>query len=196
MRTKECCASRLQVPSGFPGDPVPCRVRIVSLAPVLSHEDSMRALFRVADDEHDNYKLLWQPPPEHPDGRPRWLMVRGVPQDEPPKLLSLIAFDALCKEEGSGAASLADSDVGAALLDATRLAANFHIKGKKKHTIMSEDTVESCIRVNRLSGPFGHLHPGHRFSQYRAKVSCTTCIMINAHITHITYAGPTHARHT
>jgi len=111
----------------------PCRVRVVTMAAVITHKESMLALFRLADDkEHGNYKLLWQPPPRAEDGRPRWLLVRGVAAGEEPKLLSLIAFDALC----CGRAERRDHEVASALLDCTRRAAPWHKSGATQATLM------------------------------------------------------------
>ena len=158
-------AERLQLPSGIPQASL-CRVRIVTIRAIISHSESMSALFRVADDEHMNYKLLWEPPPEAADHRPRWLLVRGVAEGEEPKLLSLIAFDAL----SNPIKRVPENEIAAALLDATRHAAIFHGHGTSRDNLMAANTVESCIRVNRVSGPFGHLEVGQHFSAYRAKV--------------------------
>ena len=155
-------------------------LRVISSDDVLSREQELELFFRAADPpEHDKYRVLWRP---HDGEGEKWLLVRstGWGGDEP-KALSLIRWNALrgCAEGTS------DHELGAAFVDCVRRAAGFHQRrmkhkgskeesaaqsNKKVENVMEGPTPESAIRVNRVSGPFGHLAEGTMFSAARAQV--------------------------
>ena len=184
----ELNAPRLDTATGLVGPPRPLSLRVVTVDEVLTREQELELFFRAADPPaHDKYLVLWQPH-SAPDFRCRWLLVRstgwrgrGDARDEP-KALSLIHWNALrgCAEVHTG-----DHELGAALLDCVRRAAGFHKRRhrpwdtstesaaqsyKKPSNTMKGPTPETSIRVNRVSGPFGHLEEGASFRAVCAKV--------------------------
>ena len=117
--------------------------------------------------------MVWRPPawpPEATRQEPRWTVIIGLlPPPEEPKALSIISW-----RELDGVAVEHDvRTVGMAFLDCMRAAAGFHKEGPSKANIVDGETtiVDSSIRVNRVSGPFGHPQPG---SSFRATASLAT----------------------
>lgn len=150
-----------------------CVVQIITLDTVLTREEELRFRYRGADSpEHENYRVVWRPPawpPEVTRNEPRWTLVRGRIPGEEPKALSLIWWRKL-----DGVAVEHDlRSVGMAFLDCVRAASSFHKEGPSKANILDGKTtiVDSSIRVNRVSGPFGHPQPG---SSFRATASLVT----------------------
>lgn len=181
----ELDAPRLDAVTGIMAGTRPVSVRVLSVDEVLTREQELELMYRAADPPaHDQYAVMWQPhaaPPEHD----RWLLVRstgwsgrdGHVSDEP-RALSLVNWNVLrgcC--DGTG-----EHELGAALLDCVRLAASFHRRqrcgpddtlaqsNKTPSNVMRGPTPHSCIRVNRVSGPFGHLVEGMSFEAARARV--------------------------
>ena len=154
-------------------------LRIISVDAALSREEELRMFYRAADPPvHDKYHVLWRP---HVADAERWQLVRSTGWDgDEPKALSLIRWNVLrgCAERSS------DHELGAALIDCVRRAAGLHTRrkaegstselsgqtNKKEQNVLAGPTPESSIRVNRVSGPFGHLSEGSLFSAARQQV--------------------------
>ena len=160
-----------------------CVVQIITLDAVLTREEELHFRYRGADSpEHENYRVVWRPPawpPEATKKEPRWTLVRGLIPEEGPKALSLI-----CWRKLDGVAVEHDvRTVGMAFLDCVRAAAGFHREGPSKDNILDGrlTIMDSSIRVNRVSGPFGHPQPGSSFRAIASlvtarAVSCLPCM--------------------
>lgn len=180
-------APRLDHVTGLVAGEREVSVRVLSVEGVLTREQELELMYRAADPpQHEHYRVLWQPHAAAAPALERWQLVRstGWGGDEA-KALSLIHWNVLrgCAERTS------DHELGAAMLDCVRRAAGFHERGyektsaphdarresagqknKKQENVMKGPTPSSSIRVNRVSGPFGHLTTGARFSTARAQV--------------------------
>ena len=188
-------APRLDRTTGLVAGEREVSMRVLSVDGVLTREQEKQLMYRAADPPvHDKYHVLWQPHPALNNDVERWLLVRstGWGGDEA-KAMSLIRWNALrgCAERTS------DHELGAAMLDCVRRAAGFHVrqsekasgkarresaaqKNKKPENVMQGPTPSSSIRVNRVSGPFGHLAAGTRFSTARAQVRVLATLPCNA----------------
>ena len=156
-------------------------VRIVTLGALITHKEEEGFRFRAADPpEHVGYHVVWQPP-QWPQGSSRrgqrWTLLRSAAEEgEEPKALSLVAWrrlDGVAVEHDVGT-------VGAAFLECLRDAAGYHRSGPSRDNLVhGADTsiVDSCIRVNRVGGPFGHLQPG---SSFRHTASLVTARAVRA----------------
>ena len=176
-------APRLDHATGLEGGTRTVSVRVLSFEGVLTREQELKLMYRAADPPgHDMYRVLWQPHAVTGGdaAAERWQLVRSTGWGgEEAKALSLIHWNVL---RGLAVGSH-DQELGAALLDCVRRAAGFHQRRrrsdgtdaaaqshKKTENVMRGPTPETCVRVNRVSGPFGHLAEGSRFAAARAQV--------------------------
>ena len=149
-------------------------VRVVTIGGVLTREQELAFRFRAADPpEHRGYFIIWQPPQWPEDAtrhEQRWTLLRSAGSaEQEPKALSLIAWRRL-----DGVAVEHDvRTIGSAFLDCMRDAAGYHRSGPSRENILHGDSsvLDSCIRVNRVSGPFGHVQPGSSFRSTAALVT-------------------------
>jgi hypothetical protein len=157
----------LDASTGLRAQPVWQQVKIVELGEVLTKEQEELFKFRACDPpEHLGYLVEWQPPPRSCGFTgPRWTLTVGVcDSGEEPYALSLISWDRLNGQR----------DDGLAFLECIRQAAGFHQSVAQggwnpspSNISLGEGSIaDSAIRVNRVSGPFGHLDVGSRFRDW------------------------------
>ena len=176
--------THLDPKTGYPSaDIKSVRVRVISVQPVITKEEEQGARFRALDPPvHVNYTILGLPPPPDPEGRETWQLIVSDPrdEDEEPAALSLLKFDALTPAvQAYTEATTKDARfLGSTMVHAARDASSFHTpqerggKGKSPANLISIDGAAcSAIRVNRVSGPFGHIPEGESVKAYR-RLAC------------------------
>ena len=158
-------------------------VRVISVEPLITKEEEQGARFRALDPPvHVNYKIFGLPPPPDPEGRETWQLIVSAPRDEAeePAALSLLKFDALTPSVAAYTAATTKDAMflGSKMVHVAREASSFHVpqehggKGKSPANLISVDGAAcSAIRVNRVSGPFGHIPEGECVSAYR-RLAC------------------------
>jgi hypothetical protein len=154
-------ARELEMPSGLiAASRVPVRLDAIELETLLSYEEEKAVRFFACDPPtHNNYLNFWRPPPASADRRKLWrLLYTG--RDGEWRALSLCCFDVLRGRWQR------EDELAQGFLECVRSAAPFHRAGKSKETLLKHP-VDSSIRVNRISGPFGHMRPGATFHDHR-----------------------------